>query len=215
VCEGKLVGVELYATPPRLRDYASALSKAGELAARRASPAKGGALVVLCRGGIGVFRAVPLVPAGHNGWWRLDLGPSVLHVVDASLLDRDGTWGAVRMIADPPPTSDDDDLLAELQRDPRISIQSVARVAEAIMNETIRPSTDAQYRTAAEMMKLEGRRQGRAEGRAEAVLMLADTRGLALTAEQRRRILGCTDLATLDRWIVEAASATLAGDPFR
>ena len=222
-CEGRDVGVELCATPPRLRDYASAVSKAASLAERSTAPCAGGALVVLCRRGIGVFRRMPLMPTAHRGWWWHDLGPAVLHVVDARQLARDGTWGAVRMIADPPPSSPDEDLLAELQRDPKISIEAVVRVAEAIMNETIRPSTHAQYRTAAEIVRDEGREQGLLDGRKlglldgrrASVLTLADARGLALTAAQRRCVVECTDIVTLDRWLVEAAAATAAGDIFR
>ena len=104
-CEGRDVGVELYATPPRLRDYASAVSKAVALAERPTAPSEGSALVVLCRRGIGVFRRMPLTPTAHCGWWWYDLGPAVLHLVDARQLSRDGTWGAVRIIAEPPPTS--------------------------------------------------------------------------------------------------------------
>ena len=218
-CEGRDVGVELYATPPRLRDYASAVSKAVALAERPTAPCEGSALVVLCRRGIGVFRRMPLTPTAHRGWWWHDLGPAVLHVVDGRQLSRDGTWGAVRMIADPPPSSPDEDLLAELRRDPKISIEAVIRVAEAIMNETVRPSTHAQYRTAAEIVREEGREQGRKQGlldgRRASVLTLADARSLALTAAQRRCVVECTDIVTLDRWLVEAAAATSAGDIFR
>ena len=104
-CEGRDVGVELYATPPRLHDYASAVSKAVALAERPTAPCEGSALVVRCRRSIGVFRRMPLVPSAHRGWRWHGLGPAVLHVVDARQLSRDGTWGAVRIIADPPPTS--------------------------------------------------------------------------------------------------------------
>ena len=226
-CEGRDVGVELYATPPRLHDYASAVSKAVALAERPTAPCEGSALVVRCRRSIGVFRRMPLVPSAHRGWRWHGLGPAVLHVVDARQLSRDGTWGAVRMIADPPPRSPDEDLLAELRRDPKISIEAVVRVAEAIMNETIRPSTHAQYRTAAEIVREEGREQGRNQGLADgrkqglldgrraSVLTLADARGLALTPAQRRRVVECADIVTLDRWLVEAAAATSAGDIFR
>lgn len=52
-----------------------------------------------------------------------------------------------------------------------------------------------------------GRAEGEARGRAEALLTLLEARGLAVTDEQRARILACTDRASLERWIVAAVSA--------
>jgi len=51
---------------------------------------------------------------------------------------------------------------------------------------------------------------GEAKGRAEALLAFLRARGLAVTDAQRDRILSCTDLATLDRWIARAAVADSA-----
>ena len=53
----------------------------------------------------------------------------------------------------------------------------------------------------------EGRVEGRAEGRAEAVLRILAIRGVRLDDESRQRILGCTDLATLDGWLERALRA--------
>jgi Arc/MetJ-type ribon-helix-helix transcriptional regulator len=46
--------------------------------------------------------------------------------------------------------------------------------------------------------------QGRAEAKAQAVLTVLETRGLDVPQELRRRILECTDLATLDHWLRRA-----------
>jgi hypothetical protein len=54
--------------------------------------------------------------------------------------------------------------------------------------------------------RAEGRAKGRAEGRAETVLMLLDARGIAYTAADRERIMGCANLDTLAYWAVRAAS---------
>jgi predicted transposase YdaD len=54
----------------------------------------------------------------------------------------------------------------------------------------------------------EGLAKGRAEGRAEAVLALLSVRGVRVDREARQRILSCTDLATLSRWLERAARAT-------
>jgi len=56
--------------------------------------------------------------------------------------------------------------------------------------------------------RAEGVAKGRAEGVAEALLKIVTQRGLTLTAEQRRRIMGCTDVATLERWLGRALSAS-------
>jgi hypothetical protein len=57
-----------------------------------------------------------------------------------------------------------------------------------------------------------GKAEGRAEGKAEAVLTLLAARNVAVAPEQRERILACRELATLDAWLVAAASANAARD---
>lgn len=55
--------------------------------------------------------------------------------------------------------------------------------------------------------KVEGRLEGKLEGKVESVLRVLIGRGLALTEEQKERILACRDLATLDRWLQQALTA--------
>ena len=55
--------------------------------------------------------------------------------------------------------------------------------------------------------KLEGNLEGKLEGRAEALLTILSARGLAVSDGQRTAILGCSDAATLDRWIRAAVTA--------
>jgi Arc/MetJ-type ribon-helix-helix transcriptional regulator len=50
----------------------------------------------------------------------------------------------------------------------------------------------------------QGRDEGRAEAKAQAVLTVLEARGLGVSEELRRRIVGCTDLATLDDWLRRA-----------
>ena len=56
--------------------------------------------------------------------------------------------------------------------------------------------------------RAEGEAKGRAEGEAAALLKIVTRRGLTLTAEQRRRIMGCTDVAMLERWLDRALSVS-------
>jgi hypothetical protein len=51
---------------------------------------------------------------------------------------------------------------------------------------------------------LEGKAEGEAKGRAEAVVTLLESRGLRVTKAQATQILACTDLKQLDRWLVGA-----------
>jgi hypothetical protein len=50
------------------------------------------------------------------------------------------------------------------------------------------------------------------EGKAEAVLKFLHARGLRVPAQERARLLGCDDPATLDAWIVAAATAGSVAD---
>lgn len=54
----------------------------------------------------------------------------------------------------------------------------------------------------------EGRVEGRAEGRAASLLELLDARGLALSPEDRSRVLACNDETTLSTWLRRAATAS-------
>jgi predicted transposase YdaD len=56
--------------------------------------------------------------------------------------------------------------------------------------------------------RAEGKAEGEARGRAEALLLLLlDTRGLAVSEEQRERIMSCRDAAQLEQWLRRALSA--------
>ena len=54
--------------------------------------------------------------------------------------------------------------------------------------------------------RTEGRTEGQALGEAQAVLTVLEARGLAPTAEQRQRILACTDLEQLNTWVRKAVT---------
>lgn len=56
--------------------------------------------------------------------------------------------------------------------------------------------------------RVEGIAEGRAEGTAEALLKILIRRGLAPTAEQRRHVIECTDLAMLEHWLDGALSVS-------
>lgn len=64
----------------------------------------------------------------------------------------------------------------------------------------------------------QGRQEGLAAGKAEAVLQFLAARGVDVPDAIRQRVLACTDPSLLDRWIQRAAVAVnadevVAGDP--
>lgn len=56
--------------------------------------------------------------------------------------------------------------------------------------------------------RAEGKAEGRAEGKAEALLSILAARGLEPDKSARRRIVACSDLDTLERWLRRAIVAT-------
>jgi predicted transposase YdaD len=62
--------------------------------------------------------------------------------------------------------------------------------------------------------KAEGKAEGAAESRVQDILAVLDHRGVTLTRAQRKRILRCTSLATLDAWFRRALTVTDAASLF-
>ena len=60
--------------------------------------------------------------------------------------------------------------------------------------------------------RIEGERKGEAKGelkgKRDALLALLKARGFSVSAEQRAMVRDCADIAELDRWIVQAATAS-------
>jgi hypothetical protein len=56
--------------------------------------------------------------------------------------------------------------------------------------------------------------KGLARARAEDVIAVLEARNVAVSDEQRERILACTELAVLDRWLRKAATAARADELF-
>jgi hypothetical protein len=62
--------------------------------------------------------------------------------------------------------------------------------------------------------RAEGEAKGKAEGKAEALLAVLEARGLAVTEEQRTRILGCLDVTALEKWVRKAVAVSATDDLF-
>jgi predicted transposase YdaD len=62
--------------------------------------------------------------------------------------------------------------------------------------------------------RAEGEAHGEARGEARGVIAVLEARGLAISDAARARILGCTDLATLDRWVRRAVTVGAVDELF-
>lgn len=57
-------------------------------------------------------------------------------------------------------------------------------------------------------LELRGEKRGEKRGEIKALLKLLGLRGIAVPAETRARIEGCTDSDLIDRWFTRAATAS-------
>lgn len=62
--------------------------------------------------------------------------------------------------------------------------------------------------------KAQGIAEGEARGEAKALIKLLDARHIALSDEQRQRVLSCTDALLLDLWLHRSVSATSPAEVF-
>jgi predicted transposase YdaD len=69
-------------------------------------------------------------------------------------------------------------------------------------------------RNAIEQGRVEGRTEGRIEGQALSVLEVFEAREIAVSEEQRSRILACTDLEQLSQWLKRALKVTSVEELF-
>jgi len=91
--------------------------------------------------------------------------------------------------------------------------QSVRRVIHSVAGEK---RAEEWMKTRGLTLREEGRaaglEEGRAMERAEGVLRILEARGITVDPKARQRVLGCTDLDTLDRWFRRAVNATHLSD---
>jgi len=104
--------------------------------------------------------------------------------------------------------NDDEELLQELEMiDPRIGkarelLRELSKDPEA--QRMVQEREEAQLLYQMELDAAEER--GKAEGKAEALLAVLAARGLAVSVDQRDRIVGCSDARMLDAWLAQVAS---------
>lgn len=76
------------------------------------------------------------------------------------------------------------------------------------------PATEKVMATAAQELIQRGKIEGKAEGKAEGILVIFETRDLAVSAEQRAKILACKDVTQLDRWLGRAVTVNTVEELF-
>ncbi|MDA0632708.1 hypothetical protein OUY22_04710 [Nonomuraea sp. MCN248] len=59
-----------------------------------------------------------------------------------------------------------------------------------------------------------GEAKGKAKGEAQAVLLVLETRGLRPSEDERQRVMSCTDIGTLERWLRRAVLVDSVGKLF-
>ena len=59
-----------------------------------------------------------------------------------------------------------------------------------------------------------GKKEGRREGEAEAILIVLEARGLDVSEAEWERITACTELRQLKKWVIRAVTAGKTGDLF-
>ena len=60
--------------------------------------------------------------------------------------------------------------------------------------------------------KAEGIAEGKAEGAANALILVLESMGHSLTADERARVTACTDLDQLDAWLRRVGSVTTVSE---
>jgi hypothetical protein len=119
---------------------------------------------------------------------------------------EDSDW---RML-DPSSTIEDRCLVQPL---PVSSLLDAASADDTVVS-ALAAKDNAAIREIRNRSRTEGKVEGEARGTAKAVLRVLETRGFEVDADVRRRVLACTDPATLDLWLSRVAGAASVDEVF-
>jgi hypothetical protein len=95
----------------------------------------------------------------------------------------------------------------------RSSLGEAARKAFEMLQNLQPFLTESERRAFAEA-EAKGQAKGEAKAKAEDILKILTKRGISLAEAHRQRVLGCSDLAMLDRWFDRALTITIADELF-
>lgn len=91
-----------------------------------------------------------------------------------------------------------------------IRVESLLSAAEA--DNAVACALLAKQNPVLTQVTADAKARGKVEGKAEALLTLLTSRGIPVSPSARSKILACSDLARIDRWLVKAVSATSADE---
>jgi hypothetical protein len=95
----------------------------------------------------------------------------------------------------------------------RSSLGEAARKAFEMLS-NLQPFLTEAERQAFAKAAAEGEARGEAKAKAEAILKILTKRGVSITEAHRQRVLGCSDLAALDRWFDRALTVMVIDELF-
>ncbi len=104
------------------------------------------------------------------------------------------------------------------QRADRLAVPWFVAEAEGVAGQLMREYLTKERLMESELYREifgEGRAAGEAKGEAKSVLAVLAARGIAVSDAIRERVLGCTDIPTLDVWVQRAAVASTAAGVVR
>lgn len=94
----------------------------------------------------------------------------------------------------------------------KVSLKVAALLDAAAANQAVVEALAAQGDPTLLEREAAARSEGKAKGKAEAILDVLETRGIAVSQAQRQEILGCDDLGRLGGWLRRAALASSADE---
>jgi hypothetical protein len=95
-----------------------------------------------------------------------------------------------------------------------LAVTSLSEAAREALEELMQSGTYEYQSQFARKYIAQGREEGRQEGELTALLEVLDARGIKVVGAARRRILACTDMAQLKRWLRKAVRVQSAQELF-
>ena len=185
-------------------------------------------LIVICPDPREADKCRQVIPMGHPGWdlWPIVIDPKhhpdpagagpylILFLACLPALDMESQAGARQVLAAIRDTGASD---ADRKRLTAIILKRASDAArhtlEAMMSTT--EWKDDFIESYVQIGLEQGREQGAADAKAQAVLKVMDARGLRPTQEQRAKVTATAGIAQLDHWLDRALTAETAADVFQ
>jgi hypothetical protein len=164
------------------------------------------------------WAAEPIPLGGQSVFVPLVIGPQGVPVItDPDLAAREPELAVLSVMAH---GRDEESIAVAVARAAAAGIEGFDRDRWMLYSALIESSLSDAARKAFEMLpqgqqfRSESQRRSINEGTARAIIGVLEARELAVTDEQRERILSCTDREQLDRWVRKAVSVKTTDELF-